>query len=73
MWRRDTGRDLGCRLKDTSAWIKSAPRMPNRISQKMLISEHTKLNQKTSEAQRGRQPRRPEEVEIIFKIPLGEP
>ena len=47
--------------------------MPNRISKKMLISEHAKLNQKTSEAQRGRQPRRPEEVEIIFKIPLGEP
>ena len=42
-------------LKDTSAWIKRAPRMPNRISKKRFISEHTKLNHKTSEAQRGRQ------------------
>lgn len=60
-------------LKDTSTQIKRAPRMPNKISKNMFISEHTKLNQKTSEAQRGRQPRRPEEVEIIFKVPSGEP
>ena len=60
-------------LKDTGARIKRAPRMPNRISKKRFITEHTKLNHKTSEAQRGRQPRRSEEVEIIFKIPLGEP
>lgn len=39
----------------------------------MFILNIPSWNHETSEAQRGRQPRRSEEVEIIFKIPLGEP